>query len=688
MIERSVQKQRWISLALFIIMVCACTPLFAGGRNAGRSIKAKWLDEPPVIDGALSEGVWQKAEIATNFFRAEGARGVPATLNTKAMVLYDANTLYVGVYCDEPNMNALRETQTRRDAPVWQDDMVQVLLDTYHDQRNCYVLAVNTLGTQMDAKIGNESNFDQAWDAKWDAKVKKNGNHWTAEMAIPFSELRFNPQTTTWGINFARSHPMEGTRYSWSDMGDDFSRVSAFGELANLDFSKVNTDRKIGILPYVTQRAVENEPSNTSTGVDLAIPFSTNITTNLTFNPDFSQLESDSTRINVSSNQELYLPERRPFFREGADLFELPLDLFYTRRVQEIDYGVKSTGKVGDYNFALIDTYGTMVDRYDDDQKKQANLFAARVNRNIGERTVIGVMGIQKHQSDRDVTLLSLDGRFPLHRNLTARSQYVMDWIDGEMHGAYHASMGWRHESGWGADVRVEEIQDGFRPNETGLEDEAFRKTFGRVRYRHQFDKGSLIRGFHASGYHLYKVNGQNLLWARRVGLSGGVDIGKFNLYTFGGTGVRREDGALYDRQYIGSDISYRPKWGRLSLFNRFGPRQNKFSRFTRISADVNLFGKLTFNMNASNFFWRENQNTFIVGVNVNYQFMRQMGWRIFVERIDERLENEVKYNFNSVFDYAFTPESRVFLVFADGTDGNRAVFTKMSYLFESDLLF
>ena len=68
------------------------------------------------------------------------------------MVLYDENTLYVGVRCDEPNMEALRETQTRRDAPVWRDDTIQVLLDTYHDQRNCYVLAVNTLGTQMDAK--------------------------------------------------------------------------------------------------------------------------------------------------------------------------------------------------------------------------------------------------------------------------------------------------------------------------------------------------------------------------------------------------------------------------------------------------------------------------------------------------------------------------------------------------------
>ena len=684
----NLQRQQWIGLGILIITVCLATSAFAKGQNSGRVIKAKWLDTPPVIDGDLSDSVWEQAEIADNFYRVEGAHGVPAELGTKAMVMYDENTLYVGVHCDEPNMEALRETQTRRDAPVWRDDTIQVLLDTYHDQRNCYVLAVNTLGTQMDAKISNESNFDQAWDADWDAKIQKNGNHWTAEMAIPFSELRFDPEATTWGINFARPHPMEGVRYTWADTGNDFSRVSEFGTLENLEFSRVNTDRKIDILPYVTQRRVEGESLDISTGLDVAIPFSTNITTNLTFNPDFSQLESDSTRISVSSDREMYLPERRPFFREGSELFELPLDLFYSRRVQDIDYGVKSTGKVGDYNFAFIDTYGTMVDRYDEDEKKQANLLATRVSRNVGERTVIGAMGLQKHQADRDVTLLSLDGRFALHRDVTARGQYVTDWIHGEMHSAFHASMDWEHESGWAAEARVEDMPEGFRPNEMGLEDEAFRKTYGRLRYRHRFDKGSLVRGLHASGYHLYKLTGQHLLWDRRVGLSGGVDIGKFNLFTFAGSGTRREDGTLYDRQYIGSNISYRPKWGRLSLYNRFGPRQNKYSRYTRASANVNLFGKLTVGVNGSNFFWREERNTLIVGVNTNYQFTRRMGWRIFAERVDERMSHEVKYNFNSVFDYRFTPESRLFLVFADSTDGERAVLTKMSYLFESGLLF
>ena len=684
MIETEIQRGRWMWLIIFGLIVFLQTPILAGSDTSARVIKAKWLDANPVIDGSLSESVWQNAEIATDFFRADEKAGVPAKLSTKAMVFYNEDALYIGVRCDEPNIGNLRETQTRRDAPIWEDDTIYVLLDTFNDQRNCYVLAVNTLGTQMDQKISNERNFDRGWNAKWAAKVKKNGNHWTAEMAIPFSELRFHSQVTTWGINFWRPHPMSGERYSWSDTGNRVGQVSEFGKLTDLNFNKINTGRKVGILPYITHRSLENEEQDSKAGLDLTFPMSTNITTNVTFNPDFSQLESDSTRINVSSDHELFLPERRPFFREGADLFDLPLDLFYTRRVQEIDYGVKSTGKLGDYNFALIDTYGKMVDRYDDDQKKQANLFGVRVNRNIGKRTVIGAMGVQKHQADRDVALLSLDGRLALHRDWTVQSQYVTDWIDGQMHWAYHTSMDWQNKSGWGGNVRLEEIQDGFRPNETGLEDEAFRKIVSRLRYRYKFGEGSSIKGFHVSGFYLFQTNEQKLLRDRRVGLSGNIDIGRFDFFSFSGFGVRREDGQLFNREYVGANISYRPKWGHLGFFNRFGTRQEKFNRFTSFSADVNLFRKLTIDLDINNFFWRDHQNTLIFRVRSNYQFTRQIGWRIFVERVDERPEGEVKYNFNSVFDYRFTPESHFFLVFADSTTGERAVLTKMSYLFES----
>ena len=103
-----------------------------------------------------------------------------------------------------------------------------------------------------------------------------------------------------------------------------------------------------------------------------------------------------------------------------------------------------------------------------------------------------------------------------------------------------------------------------------------------------------------------------------------------------------------------------------------------------RCSAGVNLFDKLTVDLDLDNFFWHAHQNTLISRLRSNYQFTQKIGWRIFVERVDERMQAEVSYNFNAIFDYEFTPESHFFFVFVDSFPGERAIFTKLAYLFES----
>ena len=428
-----------------------------------------------------------------------------------------------------------------------------------------------------------------------------------------------------------------------------------------------------------------DRPNDLDGGLDLILPISTHLTSNVTLNPDFSQLESDPTQINVSSDRELFLPERRPFFREGAELFELPLDLFYTRRVQEIDVGAKTTGRIGDSNFAVINTYGKMIDRYDGDQKKQVNLLAGRMNHDIGERTVIGVMGIHKHQADRDVALLSLNGRFGLHRDWTAASQYAVDWVDGEMHWAYHTATEWIHE-GWLGEVQLEEIQDGFRPNEMGLEEEAFRRARARLRYRYEFPEAHFVESFWIDTRHFYQTNAQRLLRERLSESRFYIDIGRFNFFTSGGFGRLREVGQLFDTKFIRSEIDYQAPWGQLSVINRFGTRRDEFNRFTSFSGGVNFSGKLTIDLDLDNFFWRAHRNTLIFRLRSNYQFTQKIGWRIFVERVDERMIDAITYNLNSIFDYEFTPESHFFFVVVDSLPGDRAVFAKLAYLFEPSL--
>ena len=680
-----VGRVRWARALIWIPILLLVTPLFANTQqNTRRTIRATWVENPPVIDGDLTDTVWQDADIATDFYRAKEGETHPAELDTEVRVLYDENTLYIGARCEEPDMKSLRETMTRRDSPVWQNDCIEVMLDTYHDQRNCYIFAINTLGTQADERVGNESAFDMSWDAKWEAKVKKHADHWTAEVAIPFREVRFNRADTTWGINFWRVRPINGQSHSWAETAF-FSRVSEYGDLTGLNLGRVKTEQKLGILPYGSYRALVDRPNDLDGGLDLILPISTHLTSNVTLNPDFSQLESDPTQINISSDRELFLPERRPFFREGAELFELPLNLFYTRRVQEIDVGAKTTGRIGGSNFAVINTYGKMIDRYDADEKKQVNLLAGRINRDIGERTVIGAMGIHKHQADRDVALLSLNGRFGLHRDLTAASQYAIDWVDGEMHWAYHTAMEWIHE-GWLGEVQLEEIQDGFRPNEMGLEEEAFRRARARLRYRYEFPSAHFVESFWVDTRHFYQTNAQRLLRERLSESRFYIDVGRFNFFTSGGFGRLREVGQLFDTKFIRADVDYQAPWGQLSVLNRFGTRRDEFNRFTSFSGGVNLFGKFTIDLDLDNFFWRAHRNTLIFRLRSNYQFTQKIGWRIFVERVDERMVDEITYNFNSIFDYEFTPESHFFFVVVDSLPGDRAVFAKLAYLFEPSL--
>ena len=144
----------------------------------------------------------------------------------------------------------------------------------------------------------------------------------------------------------------------------------------------------------------------------------------------------------------------------------------------------------------MLDTYGKLIDRYDGDRKKQANLLNVRVNRDLGERAVVGFMGVQKHQADRDLSLVSMNGRLALRRDWSTQMQYVMNHVEDGLHWAYHASSNWSNEQGLFANLSLSEIQDGFRPNETGLEDEAYRKWVGRFGYRHEYPEDRRLQSY------------------------------------------------------------------------------------------------------------------------------------------------------------------------------------------------
>ena len=653
------------------------------GSSSPRVVRAQRVDQPIRIDGHLSEPAWQRAEVAGGFFRAQQTRGMPAKLRTEAFVLYDAVAIYVGFRCWEPDMSRLRETLTRRDTRIWTDDAVEVVLDTYHDRRNAYVFGINTLATQMDQRLSNESSFNFAWDASWEAEVRKHADHWTAEFAIPLAELQFDEESTTWGVNFWRARPIDQESYSWSDTGGAFGRVSEFGELRGLELipAAAGTAR-LDLLPYASYRLLQGRPDDGDAGVDLIYQPSGSVIGNLTVFPDFSQLESDPTLINVNDDRELSLPERRPFFRDGAELFDLPLRLFYTRRVQEIDLGVKATGKAGGYTWAALNTYGKVIDRYDGDAKKRANLVNLRLNRDIGERTVIGAMAVHKRQDDRDVGLLSMNGRLGLGRDWTATGQLVGNSTGGSRHYAYHASTNWRNQSGLSGSVEVEEIRAGFRPNETGLEDEAYRRVRGRLTFVDDYSEGSTLNALLLRGRVFRQTDEAGGLRQHYAQAEGSLQVGRFDFFTRGRVGQLREAGDLWNTRFAGVILEYTSTWGFLRVHNQVGTRQGALTWFGSLDARANLFERLTISLTGDRFDWRGRRETLVLRTTTNYQFTRRLGLRLFHERAVEQTDGTTKDNINNVLDYEFTPESHFYLVFVRDHDGTRAAFSKIAYLF------
>ncbi|MYK41290.1 MAG: carbohydrate binding family 9 domain-containing protein [Gemmatimonadetes bacterium] len=670
--------------SFWLLLFIAAVPTRAESPDdSTRAVTALRVNQPPQIDGHLSEPAWQKAEVAGNFFRAQQNRGMPARLRTEAFVLYDAVAIYVGFRCWEPDMTGLRETLTRRDTRIWDDDAVEVVLDTYHDDRNAYVFGINTLATQMDQRISNESSFSFAWDASWEAEVQKYADHWTAEFAIPLAELQYDKEGTTWGVNFWRAHPIDQESYSWSDTGGDFGRISEFGELRGLQLTTVTTETgRLAFLPYASYRALEGRPDDGDAGIDLIYQPSASLIGNLTVFPDFSQLESDPTLINVNDERELSLPERRPFFRDGAELFDLPLRLFYTRRVQEIDLGVKGTGKVGGYTWAAVNTYGKLIDRYDGDAKRRANLVNLRLNRDIGERTVIGAMAVHKHQSDRDVGLLSLNSRLGLGRDWTATGQFVGNSTGNSPHYAYHVSTEWRNQSGLSGFVELEEIRDGFRPNETGLEDEAYRRARGSFTFLNEYSEGSTLNALVLRGRVFRQTDETGRLREQYAQAEGSFDVGRFDFYSLARVGQLREAGRLWNTRFTGADLEYTSTWGFVGIYNQIGSRQGIFNWFVSLDANANLFSRLTISLAAHRFDWRDRRETLVMRTTTNYQFTRHVGLRLFHERVIEQTDGTTKDNFNTVFDYEFTPESHFFLVFVRDRDRTKAAFSKIAYLF------
>jgi Domain of unknown function (DUF5916)/Carbohydrate family 9 binding domain-like len=471
-----------------LVFLLAVTPAVAVAQNppapavalapdtsARRVVTAARRVGEIVLDGKLDEAAWQAATPSGGFMQSYPKPDAAPTDPTEFRVLYDDAALYVGIRMNDAHPDSIAAQLARRDASGIYSDWVHLIIDSYRDRRTAFRFTVNPKGVKKDVYTSNDGAEDANWDAIWDVATRVDSLGWVAEYRIPLSQLRFGNSLTgperTWGFQVMRDIARRQERDSWSPWTQkDAGFVSRFGDLRGL--VNVPTPQRLEVVPYVRTRLTRapGNPANPffktndvkpSIGSDLRYGLPAGLTLTATVNPDFGQVEVDPSVVNLSAF-ETFFPEKRPFFLEGADVFNFgqvylnndynTVQYFYTRRIGRvpqrfpsgsnitfaqvpdattIDGAVKLTGKTRGWTVGLLDavtpreeadvvlTDGT---RSTTPVEPLTNYFVGRVKRDFrGGASVLGSMVTSTIRSVGD----------PLFNNLL-RSSATFGGIDFE----------------------------------------------------------------------------------------------------------------------------------------------------------------------------------------------------------------------------------------------------------------
>ena len=363
---------------------------FLLGSNETKSVSALKIDDKTIVtvDGKPGEEIWWKAKSFSGFIRYEPAKGTPATLQTEFRVLYNSRYIYFNITCHDSQPQKIAAQVSKREGDVSNDDSVAIALDTFNDGQTAYIFFTNLRGIQKDGRLAdNGRTFDDTWDGKWLSAGAKTGTGWTAEIAVPFETLKYNPgKNRTWGLGVTRFIPRKLEIDTWSGPMESYLRVSQLGSLTGLDLRKMEKTRQI--IPHVISRIEKGEKTKIEAGLDVRYALSQSVSADLTVNPDFATVEADQEEINLT-RFELSLKEKRNFFLEGAEIYSQRIRLFYTRRISDIYGGLKVYGKSKGYEFSLMSVQSQ---KDMDAGEDSANFSVVRFRKNIFKSSNLGFL--------------------------------------------------------------------------------------------------------------------------------------------------------------------------------------------------------------------------------------------------------------------------------------------------------
>ena len=426
---------------------------------------------------------WQgKLAKVQGFRQRVPSDGAPVTERTEAYFGYDDKNLYAIFVCFDSDPRQVRARLSHRE-DVFDDDFVELMLDTFNDHRRAYAFFSNPLGVQADALWTEgpdpQTNFDFSFDTVWNTAGRVTDRGYLTLMAIPFRSLRFassDPQT--WGILLARDIPRKNEKAFWPQYSSRIlGRLNQAGHATGME--NISPGRNIQLIPYGIARSFKeldlNDPAHVfysqrtafgQMGLDAKLVLKDKFVIDATANPDFSQIESDQPQVTVNQRFEVLFPETRPFFQENANYFQTPINLAFTRRIADPKWGVRMTGKDGPWaaGFLVADTNspGEQVAANSPLFGRHALFAVGRVSRDIGNQSSIGVLYADREVNGFFNRVGSVDGRFKINDNWALNAQGVFSATINPADGTFNQfSTTGRYQAGNAAEVVLQ--RDGLK---------------------------------------------------------------------------------------------------------------------------------------------------------------------------------------------------------------------------------
>jgi hypothetical protein len=348
-------------------MTLLCVVRLAAAPPAERVTIAA-TQAPIVIDGDLSDAAWQNATKYETWYETNPGDNIEPKQKTVGYVMYDSKFLYFGIESSDSKPSEIIAPYADHDQISGNtDDYAGVIVDSRNDGKTAYLFLLTARGVQYDAVTDDAgAGEDNSPDYFWDSAAKVHEKGWTAEARIPFSSLRYdNPNPEEWGLILYRNYPRDRRYQMFTNKlpRDSNCFVCNYGKIAGL--RGLPAGDHMVLAPYVTAHQLGeprdglgsefvNHQIGSEAGLDFKWSPTADMAVDATINPDFSQVESDVAVISTNERFAIFIPEKRPFFLEGIELFSTPIQAVYTRTLTAPRWGARTTGKEGQYAYTFL----------------------------------------------------------------------------------------------------------------------------------------------------------------------------------------------------------------------------------------------------------------------------------------------------------------------------------------------